>query len=479
MTAVSSGPAGAEPSALDVEQHTTEPIPLDERHGSARQLFGIWFGINMLPLTLVTGALATAALGLPFWSALLAILIGNVVGGIAMALHAAQGPRMGVPQMLQARAQFGFYGAALITVLAVIMYLGFFASNLVVGAQALHQALPGVSIDVGIVVAAALSVLVGVFGYNLLRRAMGAMAILVGLLTVVCFVVIAIRGLPAGTLSKGSYTAAGFFGMVAIAAVWQIAFAPYVSDYSRYMPAETGIRGAFWGTYLGCVLGAILLMTLGALAGIGAGENALVGLDALLGGFGVVAMLGMAAANGAMNAPNVYCGVLCTLTAGETVAARWRSGARSRVALTVIYGVAASVAAVLGKDNFLTNFENFILFLLYVLIPWSAINLVDYYLIRHGDYEVGELFRADGGRYGRLNWVALGVYVVGILVQLPFMVTSLYSGPLSDDLHDVDIAWIVGLVVSGGLYYAIARAGAGRAGDGVELTEPEAELVGR
>lgn len=194
-------------------------------------------------------------------------------------------------------------------------------------------------------------------------------------------------------------------------------------------------------------------------AGLGTGgDNALAGLDALLGGFGVIAMLGMAAANGGMNAPNVYCGVLCSLTAAETVAPRRRSGARSRITLTVLYGVAAAVAAVAGKDNFLTNFENFILFLLYVLIPWSAINLVDYYAIRHGDYEVGDLFKEDGGRYGRLNVTALAVYVIGILVQLPFMVTSLYHGPLADNLHDVDIAWIVGLIVSGGLYYAIVRA---------------------
>ena len=39
-------------------------------------------------------------------------------------------------------------------------------------------------------------------------------------------------------------------------------------------------------------------------------------------------------------------------------------------------------------------------------MPWTAVNLVDFYLVGHGDYAVDDFFRADGGRYGRVNWVA-------------------------------------------------------------------------
>jgi purine-cytosine permease-like protein len=37
-----------------------------------------------------------------------------------------------------------------------------------------------------------------------------------------------------------------------------------------------------------------------------------------------------------------------------------------------------------------------------VLIPWTAINLVDYYLIRRGEYDVEAFFGPSGGQYGQL-----------------------------------------------------------------------------
>ncbi|MFT4044687.1 MAG: cytosine permease, partial [Gordonia sp. (in: high G+C Gram-positive bacteria)] len=110
-----------------VERRTIDHIPVDERHGRARDIFTVWFGSNIMLLTIITGALATTVFGLPFWAGALGVVLGNLVGGVVMALHAAQGPQMGVPQMLQTRAQFGSIGSLLVVILVVFMYLGFFA----------------------------------------------------------------------------------------------------------------------------------------------------------------------------------------------------------------------------------------------------------------------------------------------------------------------------------------------------------------
>ena len=63
-----------------------------------------------------------------------------------------------------------------------------------------------------------------------------------------------------------------------------------------------------------------------------------------------------------------------------------------------------------------------------MLVPWTAINLVDYYLLRHGQYDVASFFRQDGGIYGRINGAAVTCYALGILVQLPFVASPLYTG---------------------------------------------------
>lgn len=439
-----------------LERHTIGPIPVAERHGSGKGLFGIWLGINMLPLTVVTGAISTVLFELQFWWAFAAIVIGNLIGGVFMALHAVQGPQLGVPQMLQARGQFGARGAALIVAIALVMFVGFFISNLVVGAQALHQVIPSLSVTTGICIAATISLAISIFGLKLIRVVVTMWALIIGLLIVASLLWLGFSGLS-GTALSGDFNAVGFFSVMAIGAVWQKAYAPYVSDYSRYLPAGIGSRGAFWGTYGGSVLSTVLVMSLGALVGAALpGSEPMAGLGMLLGGLGVFVLIAFALASASTNAGNIYCAMLNALTLGETFRKGWLPGVRGRVVTTVALHAVGLTVAIAGQGDFLVGFKNFILLLLYVLVPWSAINLVDYFLVRHGDYDVAAFFATDGGRYGYWNWTALGAYLLGVLVQVPFMVTSLYTGPLATALGGVDVAWIIGLVVSGGIYYVLA-----------------------
>src|SRR5690348_9992729 len=114
-----------------LESSTIRPIPLTARHGTARDLFTVWFGTNFMLLTVVTGGLAVTVFALPFVWALVALTLGNLAGAIFMALHAAQGPKLGVPQMIQTRGQFGTLGSLLVVSIVLVMYVGFLASNLV------------------------------------------------------------------------------------------------------------------------------------------------------------------------------------------------------------------------------------------------------------------------------------------------------------------------------------------------------------
>ncbi len=112
-----------------------------------------------------------------------------------------------------------------------------------------------------------------------------------------------------------------------------------------------------------------------------------------------------------------------------------------------------TLLAIWGQGNFLTNF---MLFLTYFLIAWTAINLVDFYFVRHGEYRVKDIFDVNG-IYGAVNWVTLITYVISVLVEIPFINTTIYEGPLAKALGGADISWIVGLVVSAPLYYFLAR----------------------
>ncbi len=445
-------------NAAAIEQRTIAEVPASERHGRVRNLFTIWFGSNVMLLTIVTGALATTVYGLPLAWAALAVVIGNLFGGVFMALHSAQGPRLGVPQMIQSRGQFGAYGALVVVAVVIIMYLGFVASNSVLGGQALNDLIPGLSVNLGIIIISAVSLAVCIYGHDMIHLVNKVLSPLSGIVLVLAVVALIIKGAPAHTLSRGSVSFSGFVSTIAVAVLWQIAYAPYVSDYSRYLPADTPASQTFWASYWGCVLGSALPMIFGALLGAMAPTASSISeMHSSAGAVGwiVVLVLGCGVFN--TNAINIYGGVLGTITAGQTFKFDWLPRGLTRAGLATLFALIATVMAVAGKNNFVTNYTNFIFLLLYLLIPWTAINLVDFYLVKHGRYDVSSFFKPDGGIYGRFNVPACVVYVIGVAVEVPFISTTLFTGPVAKSISDVDISWLVGLVVVCPLYYWAAK----------------------
>jgi NCS1 family nucleobase:cation symporter-1 len=464
----------ANEQAMRLESSTIQPIALDQRHGSARDLFTVWFGSNIMMLTIITGALGVTVFKLTFIWAVIALIIGNLFGAIFMALHAAQGPTLGVPQMVQTRGQFGSFGSLLVIALVVIMYVGFFASNLVLGGQSIAAIVPSIDVFDGIVLMGVISVAGAIFGYDLIHAYARLMSWACGLVLVLAFIwIVLVHGLPAGFLQKGSLSFPGLLSAMSVAALWQIAYAPYVSDYSRYMPADTGQKPAFWASYWGCTIGSILPMILGAMVGACIqGEDITAGLALMTDRLAPLVLLVFSVGMLVSNAMNIYCGSLSTLTIGHTLWPKWNPKAGARAVTAVVLLMIALVLALLGKDSFLVKYTDFILLLLYVLVPWTAINLVDYYLVQHGRYDVASFMRADGGIYGRINIAAVGCYLLGILVQVPFFSSPMYAGFAARAMHGADVSWIVGLAVTSPVYYFAAR------WRGVRTTKAATAIVG-
>jgi nucleobase:cation symporter-1, NCS1 family len=149
-----------------------------------------------------------------------------------------------------------------------------------------------------------------------------------------------------------------------------------------------------------------------------------------------------------------------------TMVTAFRRGARISVRhrffyVLVMVGISA-LLALTGRHSFLKAFESFILCLLAVFTPWSAINLIDFYCFTRSRYDVPALSDPNG-RYGRWNLTGIVIYLIGIAVQIPFLSTAFYTGPLVEPLGGVDISWIVGLLVPGMLYFSFARGSQRRA----------------
>lgn len=441
-----------------LEDRTIQQVPLDQRHGRPRDLFTLWFGTNLTTLTIATGALCTTVFHLSLAAALFAIVFGNLFGAIFMALHAAQGPHLGVPQMVQTRGQFGARGALAVIAFVAVMDVGFFASNLVLSAQSLHRAWPSASPNLAVAAVAILGTLATIVGHDLIHRFTRWMSWAGGLAIAACFAWILSHHPAFAAVTPSTTTIGALLGAISTSVLWQIAYAPYVSDYSRYLPAETGQRAAFWTSYWGCALGSILPMALGAMLGtLFPTQDITESLAGAIGPLAYVAIPILTLAIAAASAISLYCAVLSTIAIVQTFAPAWQARAGARTWLSLALALVAVAMAVLAGPHFMETYTNFLLLLLYVMVPWTAINLVDYYIIRHGDYDVASFLRADGGIYGTYRAPALIAYAVGIVVQVPFVANALYTGPIARLLNGADLSWIAGLLIVGPLYYGLAR----------------------
>ncbi|MGF6724511.1 purine-cytosine permease-like protein [Paraburkholderia sp. GAS41] len=441
-----------------IEKHTIGYVPPEDRHGKVRDLFTLWFGGNIAPLPIVTGALGVQLFHLNLVWAIVAIIVGQAVGGILMALHSAQGPQMGIPQMIQSRAQFGSWGALLVTVIAAVMYVGFFASNIVLAGKSVHGIESAIPVPIGIVIGAVGSGLIGIIGYRFIHilNRIGTWVLGIGILVGFCYILTHVS--TADFLTRGGFSIAGWLATVSLSALWQIAFAPYVSDYSRYLPGNVGVASTFWATYLGCSLGSTLAFIFGAVAvlAVPAGIDTMDAVKQATGPLGSVMLVLFLLSVISHNALNLYGAVLAVITSVQTFAYRWVPTAKARAVVSIVIFSACCYAAIGASTNFVGNLIDLVLALLVVLVPWTAINLIDFYVIHKGKYDIKSIFQADGGIYGRFNPQALIAYAVGIAVQIPFMNTPMYAGPIPRFLDGADLSWLVGLLLTSPLYYWLA-----------------------
>ncbi|MDQ4138652.1 MAG: cytosine permease, partial [Actinomycetota bacterium] len=326
-------------------------MPLTERRGKPWSLFPLWFMSNADITTLATGMLG-AALGANLTTSLLAIVAGVAVGTIFTAFHSAQGPQLGLPQMIQSRAQFGYRGVILICAIVVFSLVGFNMFNQMLGADILTMT-TGVSANgLWYLLISGLAVVLAIFGYDWIHATQKWLTLLF-LVTFGVFTVAALFVLPLdpAQLSLANFNVTAFLVQFGAAAAYGLGWAPYVSDYSRYLPPQTSPVKALWYTYGGVFVGATWLMALGALvAAAFTGAAPLEGVqqaaDSVLPGLGFWLLIAALPGLVAVITVNIYAASMELITILDSVRPV-RPTRALRIVGCVIIGAAAYIGSIL------------------------------------------------------------------------------------------------------------------------------------
>ena len=445
-----------------IETRSIDYVPLAERHGKVWHLWPVWFSGDAHLATLAVGVLGITLGGNLLWTAI-AVILGCLLGTFFMAFHSTQGPQLGLPQMIQSRPQFGYTGALLVWGVALVAYIGYNAFNQVLAAQALHQLTPAISATSGTaMVAFALAALaLAVVGYDKIHLAQRGFAyLMIVMLTIFSIGALFVLRFPPAQWQPGGFRAVPFLAQLFAAASYQLSWSIYVSDYSRYLPRDVGVRESFWWTYLGAFVGGAWMMLVGTVAAAAAPRLDVAAAmehaaDAVVPGLGKILLFAALLGLITISALNYYGASLTLLSVADTVKPL-KCTVGKRLASLLAAFAASCLIAVSSSGDFVNRFGDLLALLLYLFTPWTAINLVDFYVVRRGHYSIREIFNS-AGLYGRWNWRGLGAYLVGFLVMIPFFSTTIYTGPVARALGGADIAMLVGLPVAAGVYLFACR----------------------
>ncbi len=431
---------------LQVEPYGVEVVSTAERHGSARSQFTLWLGSNLSIGSFALGALPIA-LGIPWGYTLIAIIIGNLIGGLVVGACAAMGPTYGLPQLMISRYSFGRIGNYLPALLNYLSTIGWFTVNNILGAFGLRILFPSLSY----VQAAALLVIVqgllAMYGHNLIHLYERIMAVVLAAIFLIGSV-IALTHFSTLALyqPKTDSLWAMFAIMLASAFSYVGSWGPYASDYSRYLEKATSrksiLKNAFWGSFIASAWLELVGVAVSILAGTGS-SNIIVSLHTVMGGFGVIAVIAVVLGGTAADALNVYSNALSAGALGIRL---------PRFVLTLLASLIGLILSLIGSGQFESNYENFLLVLGYWLTPWVAVLLVDFYILKR--YSQAE---ADVRNKKAVYWPGLISFVVGFAVSIPFMSAQIYTGPIAQWLHGADLTFYVGFVVAGVVYYALCK----------------------
>lgn len=443
-----------------VETRSFDHVPESERHGTVRTQVQFWFMVNANLITLFTGAVGPA-MGLGLSWTLLAILLGSIFGTLFQAFHGAQGPHMGLPQMIQSRVQFGSRGAVLPLAAVVIVQFGF-AIFLILTASSSLTAITVDQTSIYTVVIGAIGATLAIIGHNLLLR-VEKIASYITLINLALLSIAALTVLPIGQMiGHSAFEPIPFLAQFGAAATYQIAIAPIVSDYTRYLPSKTRARSVSAAVFGGTMVSAVWLEALGAsLATASPTGTDLISAIHDMGdtfgfGLGVLSMAVAVISCLITSSLTFYSGSVSLLSALEAFRPM-KSTKSARAGTIAAAAVVVIVGALLLPADFLTAFSAFLSILGYFLIPWTAVNLTDYYFVRRGHYSITDILKPNGGIYGRWGGPGMISYALGFLAMIPFFSTSIFIGPVASNLGGADIAFAVGLTVSCCSYLLIMR----------------------
>ena len=351
-------------------QWDLSPVPIERRVMSALDTAVLWGDLSIGVLVLVAGGLLVPAMSIP--TALVAIVLGSIMGSLLLAAAGYIGAREGVPAMVLLRGALGRRGSWVPSALNALQLIGWTAVELwamsrvadVISVRVFGFSARGLWLVVVSLACTAMALWGPLQVVHVWLKRFGAW--FVGALTLIVTLLVFASGGISEALGAPGAGGLGFGTALDLVIALPVSWMPLVADYTRFSARP---RAAFAGTFWGYLVGNVWLYALGALLVSSGGEASPTGMAAAI-----------AALAGGSVAGVLFLGGLLAVETDEAFADLYSAvlsirNIDPRPSHRVLTVLIASVSAALAWRLDMHHYETFLLLLGSVFIPLFGVVL--------------------------------------------------------------------------------------------------------
>jgi putative hydroxymethylpyrimidine transporter CytX len=356
---------------------------------------GLWgnLGVSLLGFTGALFVLQPGGAGTPTLSlvaAFSALVVGTLLGTLAVAVSGIPGTRTGAPAMVLLRGLFGAEVSYLPTAINMLQLLGWGVFELVTIATAAQTIAPAVPRWGYVLIAGVITAVLTVrpLGWIRVLRRYAAITVLI----VMVYLLVQLARHPLPPLTRGTWS--GYWAATDTVVAVAISFAPMAADYMRHSRSQ---RAAFAGAMIGYSVTQVLCYVIGLLALVTVARNpndiygAFIALPLGTVGFAILA---------ARELDQSFADLYSTAVSAQNLRPLWDR----RIVATLITGLATVLALFLN----IADYENFLTLLGSVFVPMFAVLAVDFFVLSRG--------RWDLSQDAPSRWLMLLPWAVGFVI---------------------------------------------------------------
>jgi NCS1 family nucleobase:cation symporter-1 len=344
-----------------------KPVPDRYKILGGVDYFILWSSLGVGLLVLSAGSFLSQA---KFFDAIIAIIVGSIVGSILLGLAGKIGSDHGIPSLITMRPAFGVRGSYIPAILNVLQLVGWTTFEIMIMARAADM-LTGSVLPYYFWAAlfGALVALLGIAGpLNVVRQWIGKFAVWIAYGTSAIIIINLLNSADIPSLFLSSGEGLSFFTALDLVIAMPVSWMPLVADYNRFSKKS---KSALWGTFIGFTMTNILFYFGGILLGTSDVLAIVVAIQAMFFGFLMLLLI-------VDEADNAFADVYSASVSTQNIFAIINQK-HLIIGLTILSTILAMVVSI-------QQYEVFLLLIGAIFIPLFGVVLTDYYIIKRQKY---------------------------------------------------------------------------------------------